>query len=202
MRADERSPLRAPATMPKLNGSQISPGTVIEHQGGLWVAVKSTAVKPGKGGAFNQVELKNLIDGRKLNERFRADETVEEIELELKDYSFLYAEGESLVFMDLQSYEQIDLAADFVGERAAFLQEGMKVTLQMHEGRPISIRLPAQVTLTVTEADPVVRGQTAASSYKPAKLENGLRILVPPFVEAGERIIVDTGQVSYLRRAE
>jgi elongation factor P len=188
--------------MPKLNGSQISPGTVIEHQGGLWVAVKSVAVKPGKGGAFNQVELKNLIDGRKLNERFRADETVEEVELELKDYSFLYAEGDSLVFMDLESYEQIDLAADFVGERAAFLQEGMKVTLQMHEGRPISIRLPAQVILTVTEADPVVRGQTAASSYKPAKLENGLRILVPPFIEAGERVVVDTGQVSYLRRAD
>ncbi len=188
--------------MPKLNGSQISPGVVIEHQGGLWVAVKSTAVKPGKGGAFNQVELKNLIDGRKLNERFRADETVEEIELELKDFSFLYKEGDSLVFMDLENYEQIDLAEDFVGERAAFLQEGMKVTLQMHEGRPISIRFPAQVTLQVTEADPVVRGQTAASSYKPAKLENGLRVLVPPFIEPGERIIVDTTQVTYLRRAD
>lgn len=188
--------------MPKLNGSQISPGTVIEHQGGLWVAVKSTTVKPGKGGAFNQVELKNLIDGRKLNERFRADATVEAVELELKDFSFLYQEGDSLVFMDLESYEQIDLAVDFVGERSAFLQEGMKVTLQMHEGRPISIRLPAQVILEVTEADPVVRGQSVSSSYKPAKLENGLRILVPPFIEAGERIVVDTSEVTYLRRAE
>lgn len=188
--------------MPKLNGSQITPGTVIDHAGSLWVAVKSTTVKPGKGGAFNQVELKNLFDGRKLNERFRADETVESIELELKDFSFLYAEGDSLVFMDLETYEQIDLAADWVGERAAFLQDGMKVTLQMHEGRPISIRFPAQVILEVVEADPVVRGQTAASSYKPAKLENGLRILVPPFIEAGERIVVDTGNVTYLRRAE
>ncbi len=188
--------------MPKINGNQITPGTVIEHQGGLWVAVKSTTVKPGKGGAFNQVELKNLIDGRKLNERFRADETVEMIELELKDFSFLYAEGDSLVFMDLETYEQIDLAADFVGERAAFLQDGMKVTLQMHEGRPISIRFPAQVTLQVVEADPVVRGQTAASSYKPAKLENGLRILVPPFIAPGERIVVDTSEVTYLRRAD
>lgn len=188
--------------MPKINGNQITPGTVIEHSGGLWVAVKTNAVKPGKGGAFNQVELKNLIDGRKLNERFRADETVEMIELELKDFSYLYAEGDALVFMDLESYEQIDLASDWVGERAAFLQDGMKVTLQMHEGRPISIRFPLQVVLQVVEADPVVRGQTAASSYKPAKLENGLRVLVPPFIEPGERIVVDTSEVTYLRRAD
>jgi elongation factor P len=188
--------------MPKLNGNQIAPGMVIEHQGGLWVAVKTNAVKPGKGGAFNQVELKNLIDGRKLNERFRADATVEEIELELKDFGYLYAEGESLVFMDLESFEQIDLASDWVGERAAFLQEGMKVTLQMHEGRPISIRFPLQVILEVVEADPVIKGQSATSSYKPAKLENGLRILVPPFIAPGERIVVDTTQVTYLRRAD
>ncbi len=188
--------------MPKINGNQITPGTVLEHQAGLWVAVKTNSVKPGKGGAFNQVELKNLIDGRKLNERFRADETVEAIELELKDFSYLYAEGESLVFMDLESYEQIDLAADFVGERAAFLQDGMKVTLQMHEGRPISIRFPQQVTLEVVEADPVIKGQSASSSYKPAKLENGLRILVPPFIGPGERIVVDTSEVTYLRRAD
>ncbi len=194
--------LRAFRPMPKINGNQIAPGTVVEHQGGLWVAVKTNTVKPGKGGAFNQVEMKNLIDGRKLNERFRADETVEMIELELKDFSFLYKEGDSLVFMDLESYEQIDLAADWVGERAAFLQDGMKVTLQMHEGRPISIRFPLQVVLEVVEADPVVRGQTAASSYKPAKLENGLRVLVPPFIEPGERIVVDTTEVAYLRRAE
>jgi len=188
--------------MPKIIGSQITPGTVIEHQAGLWVAVKTNTVKPGKGGAFNQVELKNLIDGRKLNERFRADETVEMIELELKDFSYLYAEGDSLVFMDLESYEQIDLAADWIGERSAFLQDGMKVTLQMHEGRPISIRLPQQVVLEIVEADPVVKGQTAASGYKPAKLENGLRILVPPFIGPGERIVVDTTEVTYLRRAE
>ncbi len=188
--------------MPKISGSQIAPGAVISHDGGLWVAVKTNTVKPGKGGAFNQVELKNLVDGRKLNERFRADATVEAAELELKDFSFLYREGDQLVFMDLESYEQIELAADFVGERAAFLQDGMKVTLQMHEQRPISIRLPQQVVLQIVEADPVVRGQTAASSYKPAVLENGLRILVPPFIAAGERIVVDTNEVAYLRRAE
>ena len=189
-------------TMPKINGNQITPGAVIDHDGGLWVAVKTNAVKPGKGGALNQVELKNLIDGRKLNERFRADETVETIELELKDFSFLYAQGNALVFMDLESYEQIELATDWIGERAAFLQDGMTVTLQMHGSRPVSIRFPPHVILTIVEADPAVRGQTAASSYKPAVLENGLRVLVPPFIGSGERIVVDTSEVTYMRRAD
>jgi elongation factor P len=188
--------------MPRINGNQITPGTVIGHDGGLWVAVKTNAVKPGKGGAFNQVELKNLIDARKLNERFRADETVEVIELELKEFSFLYAQGNSLVFMDLETFEQIEVDADWIGERAAFLQEGMTLTLQMHDARPVSIRFPPNVTLTIVEADPVVRGQTAASSYKPAKLENGLRVLVPPFIDVGERIVVDTNEATYLRRAD
>lgn len=186
----------------KINGNQITPGMVLEHQGGLWAAVKTNAVKPGKGGAFNQVEMKNLIDGRKLNERFRADETVERVRLEQKDFQFLYAEGEDLVFMDTNSYEQITLATDFVGERAAFLQDGMQVTVEMHEERPIGVKLPDQVTLAIVEADPVVKGQTAASSYKPAKLENGLRVLVPPFIASGERIVVDTNEVTYLRRAD
>ncbi len=186
----------------KINGNEIKPGNVIEHEGGLWVAVKTMAVKPGKGGAFNQVELKNLINGTKLNERFRSSETVERVRLEQKDFQFLYAEGDSLVFMDTESYEQLQLEKDFVGERAAFLQDGMTVTVEMHEERPIGIKLPEYVTLTITEADPVVKGQTAASSYKPAVLENGVRVLVPPFIEAGERIIVDTTEVTYLRRAD
>lgn len=186
----------------KINGNQISPGNVITHQGGLWVAVKTMAVKPGKGGAFNQVELKNLIDGRKLNERFRADETVEKVRLEQKDYQFLYAEGESLVFMDTESYEQITISQDFLGDRVAFLQDGMMVTVESHEDTPIGVKLPDYVTLEITEADPVVKGQTAASSYKPAKLENGLRVLVPPFIASGERIIVDTNEVTYVRRAD
>lgn len=186
----------------KINGNQITPGMVLEHQGGLWAAVKTNAVKPGKGGAFNQVEMKNLIDGRKLNERFRADETVERVRLEQKDFQFLYAEGDDLVFMDTNSYEQITLASEFVGERAAFLQDGMQVTVEMHEERAIGVKLPDQVTLTIVEADPVVKGQTAASSYKPAKLENGLRVLVPPFIASGERIVVDTNEVTYLRRAD
>ena len=186
----------------KINGNEIKPGNVIEHNGGLWVAVKTNAVKPGKGGAFNQVELKNLIDGTKLNERFRASETVEKVRLEQKDYQFLYAQDEQLVFMDNESYEQLELQAEFVGDRAAFLQDGMTVTVELHEERPIGVSLPDQVTLEVAEADPVVKGQTAASSYKPAVLENGVRVMVPPLITAGERIIVATEDTTYVRRAD
>jgi elongation factor P len=186
----------------KINGNEIRPGNVIEHKGGLWIAVKTQAVKPGKGPAYAQVELKNAIDGTKLNERFRSSETVERVRLEQKDYQFLYADGDMLTFMDMATYEQIELPRDFLEERAAFLQDGMKVNVESHEGRPIGVSLPDQVTLKVVEADPVVKGQTAASSYKPAKLENGVRIMVPPFVEAGERVVVDTNELTYVRRAE
>jgi elongation factor P len=188
--------------MPKISGSDIRPGMAIEHDGSLWVAVKSVAVKPGKGPAYNQVELKNLIDGRKLNQRFGSDERVEQTHLERKDFQFLYRQGDQLVFMDTDSYEQIEVAEDFIGERAAFLQDGMTVNVQMHLGRPIGIRLPEHVVLEVVEADAVLKGQTAASSYKPARLENGLRLLVPPFVTAGEKVVVDTNEVSYVRRAD
>ncbi|MGN6534834.1 MAG: elongation factor P [Mesorhizobium sp.] len=190
------------ASQAKIIGNEIRPGTVVEHDGGLWVAVKTNTVKPGKGGAYNQVELKNLINGTKLNERFRSAETVEQVDLEYKDFSFLYEQGEALVFMDTESYEQLELQKDFVGERAAFLQDGMMVTVRLYGETPIGVSLPDQVVLSITEADPVVKGQTAASSYKPAILENGIRVLVPPFIEAGERILVDTNEITYLRRAD
>jgi len=186
----------------KINGNEIRPGNVIEHNGALWVAVKTQAVKPGKGPAYNQVELKNLIDGTKLNERFRSSETVERVRLEQKDYQFLYTQGDMLVFMDTDTYEQLEIPVDFVGERAAFLQDGMTVTVEVHQDRPIGVSLPDQVTLAIAEADPVVKGQTAASSYKPAVLENGVRIMVPPFIEAGERVVVDTNEITYVRRAD
>jgi elongation factor P len=186
----------------KINGNEIRPGNVIEHNSSLWIAVKTQAVKPGKGPAYNQVELKNLINGSKLNERFRSSETVEKVRLEQKDFQFLYTQDDMLVFMDTATYEQMELQREFVGERAAFLQDGMMVMVETHEGRPIGINLPDQVTLAVAEADPVVRGQTAASSYKPALLENGVRIMVPPFVTAGEKVIVDTNEIAYVRRAE
>lgn len=186
----------------KINGNEIRPGMVIEYQNSLWAAVKTMAVKPGKGPAYNQVELKNLIDGRKLNNRFGSDEKVERARLEQKDFQYLYKEGDSLVFMDTDTYDQIQLSEEFVGERALFLQDGMQVTLEMHGDRAIGIRLPDYVTLEIVEADPVVKGQTAASSYKPAKLENGLRVMVPPFIGSGEKVVVDTNEVAYVRRAE
>jgi elongation factor P len=186
----------------KINGNEIRPGMVIEFQNTLWVAVKTMAVKPGKGPAYNQVELKNLIDGRKLNNRFGSDERVERGRLEQKDFQYLYKEGDNLIFMDTESYEQINLAVDFVGDRARFLQDGMTVTVEMHDDRPIGIKLPDYVTLQIVEADPVVKGQTAASSYKPAMLENGVRIMVPPFIGSGEKVVVDTNEITYIRRAE
>ena len=188
--------------MAKITGNEISPGTLINFDGGLWIAVKTQKVKPGKGGAYNQVELKNVTQGTKLNQRFRSDETVEEVHLEKKDFQFLFANGDMLTFMDMESYDQIELAADFVGDQAVFLQDGMKTLVQLYEGKPIGIKLPVQVTLTVAEADPVMKGGTAAPSYKSAVLENGLRIQVPPFISAGEKIIVATEDGSYIRRAE
>ncbi|UUP17265.1 elongation factor P [Nitratireductor thuwali] len=186
----------------KINGNEIRPGNVIEHNGGLWVAVKTNAVKPGKGGAYNQVELKNLIDGTKLNERFRAAETVEKVRLEQKDFTYLYEQGDALVFMDAESYEQLELQKDFVGDRAAFLQDGMTVTVELYQEKPIGISLPDQVVLRIAEADPVIKGQTATSSYKPATLENGIRVMVPPFISSGENIVVDTNEITYIRRAD
>lgn len=186
----------------KIAGNEIKPGAVIEHDGSLWVAVKTQAVKPGKGGAYNQVELKNLFDGRKLNERFRSAESVEAIELDFKPYTFLFEAGDVLTFMDKETFEQIEIAKDFMGERAAFLSEGMEVKVESYEGRPIAVKLPVQVTLTVAETDPVVKGQTAAPSYKPAVLENGLRVMVPPFIDVGSKIIVSTDELEYIKRAE
>ena len=188
--------------MAKITGNEISPGTLIDFDGGLWIAVKTQKVKPGKGGAYNQVELKHVIQGTKLNQRFRSDETVEEVYLEKKDFQFLYASGDMLTFMDMETYDQIELANDFVGDQAQFLQDGMKTLVQMHEGKPIGIKLPVQVTLTVAEADPVLKGGTAAPSYKSAILENGMKIQVPPFIAAGEKIVVATEDGSYVRRAE
>src|SRR6201991_2089541 len=178
--------------MAKISGNEIRPGTMIEYDGGLWMAVKTQKVKPGKGGAYNQVELKNVTSGTKLNQRFRSDEAVDEAILDKKDFQFLFASGDMLTFMDMETYDQIELAADFGGEQAQFLQDGMKTLVQLYEDKPIGIKLPVQVTLTVPEAAPVLKGGTAAPSSKSAVLETGMRIQVPPFISAGERIIVAT----------
>ncbi len=186
----------------KINGNEIRPGYIIEHNGELWVAVKVEHVKPGKGGAFAQVELKGVVSGTKLNERFRSAETVERVRLDQKQFQFLYAQAGNLVFMDNESYEQIELPTDFIGDRAGFLKEGMTVTVDLHEGTPLGVTLPQQVAVEVAETEPVVKGQTAASSYKPAVLENGVRVMVPPFVSAGESIVVDTAELTYVKRAD
>ena len=186
----------------KINGNEIKPGNVIQHQNGLWSAVKVDHVKPGKGGAFAQVELKNLIDGRKLNERFRSSEKVEKVRLEQKPHTYLYREGEMYVFMDGATFEQIMLQEDFVGDRAAYLTDNMEIELEMFEGKPIGLSLPQYVELDVAETEPVVKGQTAANSYKPAILSNGVRTSVPPFVGTGERLVISTEDGSYVKRAD
>ena len=186
----------------KINGNAIRPGNLIEHNGRLWRAVKIQHVKPGKGGAFLQVEMKDVRDGTKLNERFRSDDTVERARMDEVQYQYLFAEGDLLTFMNNETYEQITVASDLVGEPLPFLREGMTVTMEMYEEEPISVSLPETVVEEIVEAEPVVKGQTASSSYKPAILANGVRVMVPPHVEAGTRIVVNTADASYVERAK
>jgi elongation factor P len=186
----------------KLNGNAVKPGNVIEHNGRLWTAVKVAHVKPGKGGAFAQIELRDIRDGTKLNERFRSSETVERVILDESECTFLYDDGDHLVFMHSETFDQISIKKDMVGERAAFLQDGMIVKMSSHAGDPISVELPDTVVMKVIEADAVVKGQTASSSYKPAVLENGERVMVPPHIETGTRIVVRPEDASYVERAK
>lgn len=186
----------------KINAVEIKPGNILEIEGGLWRAVKTAHTQPGKGGAYMQVELKNIVDGRKNNLRFRSAESVEKVRLDTKDFQFLFADGETLTFMDKETYDQVTLERDLLGDAAAFLQDGMDVVMELYEERPLSVQLPAQVEALIVEADAVVKGQTASSSYKPAILENGVRVMVPPFIEAGTRIVVDVYAQEYVKRAE
>lgn len=187
--------------MPKINGNEIRPGNVLEHNNGLWSAVKVDHVKPGKGGAFAQVELRNLRNGSKLNERFRSADKVERVRLDQKDQQFLYENDGMLVFMDLETYEQIELPSEILGERRPFLQDGMTIKIEYYEDEAISAALPQKVTCKIVETEPVVKGQTAANSFKPAILENGIRIMVPPFVGQDEDVVVDTISIEYTERA-
>src|SRR5690242_21717503 len=149
-----------------------------------------------------QVEMKNLIDGRKTNVRFRSAETVERVRLDTKDFQFLYHDGDMLVFMDKDTYDQVSLPEDLLGDAAAFLQDGMDVVMELHDEKPISVQLPDQIEATIVEADAVMKGQTASSSYKPAILDNGVRIMVPPHISAGTRIVVDVYEQTYVKRAD
>jgi elongation factor P len=187
----------------KINGNAIRPGMVIEHMNRLWRATKIQHTQPGKGGAYLQVELKEIRDGTKLNERFRSSETVERATLEQRDFQYLFADGEMHTFMDVENFEQVSLNEDLIGEdQVRFLQADMIVTIESYEDSPISIQLADTVTLAVTEADAVVKGQTASSSYKPALLENGVKVLVPPHIEAGTRVVINTADGSYVERAK
>lgn len=187
--------------MPKVNGNEIRPGNVLEHNAGLWVAVKVDHVKPGKGGAFAQVEMKNLRNGSKLNERFRSADKVEKVRLEQKDQQFLYESDGMLVFMDNETFEQIELPSDILGDRRPFLQDGMTIQIEYYESEALSASLPQKVTCKVVETEPVVKGQTAANSFKPAVLDNGVKVMVPPFVGQDEDIIVSTETMEYMERA-
>ena len=186
----------------KINGNAIKIGNVIEFEGKLWIAVKTQHTQPGKGGAYMQVELKNLTEGTKTNQRFRSSEQVERVFLDEHPYQYLYADGNDLIFMDQETYDQIILSRDFVGDAVDFLQDGMIVNVSSYEGKPLSIQLPDTVILTIAEADPVVKGQTASSSFKPAVMENGMRVMVPPHIGSGMRIVINTDDRSYVERAK
>ncbi len=186
----------------KISGVEIRPGNIIEYEGGIWRAVKIQHTQPGKGGAYMQVELKNLRDGRKNNVRFRSAETVERIRLDQKDFQYLFAEGDNLVFMDKETYDQVTLPTDLLGDAAAFLQDGMDVTMEMYEDEALSVALPDTIEATIVEADAVVKGQTASSSYKPAILDNGVRVMVPPHISSGTRIVVDVYEREYVRKVD
>ncbi len=187
--------------MPKINGNEIRPGNVLEHNAGLWVAVKVDHVKPGKGGAFAQVEMKNLRNGSKLNERFRSADKVERVRLEQKDMQFLYEDDGMLIFMDTETYDQVQVPADILGERRPFLQDGMTIVVEFHEAEALNATVPQKVTCKIADTEPVVKGQTAANSYKPAILDNGVRVSVPPFVGQDEMIVVNTDTMEYSERA-
>tara|TARA_B100001113_G_scaffold60892_1_gene46297 strand:+ start:696 stop:1286 length:591 start_codon:yes stop_codon:yes gene_type:complete len=186
----------------KINGNSVKPGMIVEHKNDLWVVTKSQSVKPGKGGAFNQVEMKSLKNGSKLNERFRASEEVERVRVDEEKFQYLYQQENKLIFMNLTDYEQMELDIEFIGDKIDLLRENDEVILEMYDEKPIGILLPNTLIFEVSETEAVVKGQTAASSNKPALLENGLRVMVPPFIEQGEKIVINTEDLTYLKRAE
>lgn len=186
----------------KIQANTIRSGNVIEHGGKQWNVLKTEMLLPGKGNAFVQVEMRDIKSGNKTNERFRTSETVEKLMVEETDATFLYAEDEQITFMDNASFEQFTLSIDAIGEPAKFLVEGMLVTAELIDGAITGIKLPQHVTMAVVEADPVVKGQTASSSYKPAVIENGVRVMVPPHIEANTRIVVSTEDGVYVERAK
>nr|WP_321984917.1 elongation factor P [uncultured Lichenicoccus sp.] len=186
----------------KQQANLIRAGQVIEHDGRRWTVLKQQIISPGKGGAFIQVDMRDLKTGNKTNERWRTADTVERLMTEEKEYTYSYLDGTNLVLMDPETFEQAMIPADILGEQLPFLQDNMTVIVDLVEGDPVAIHLPAMVTLEIVEADPVTKGQTATSSYKPARLSNGVKTMVPPFIETGERIVVRTEDSTYVERAK
>jgi elongation factor P len=184
----------------KINASEIRVGMLLEYKNDLWQVLKSQHVKPGKGGAFAQVEMKSLNKNTKLNERFRSSESVEKASLEDIIYNYLYSDDEKFFFMEPKSFEQIELKKNLVGEKGKLLTENLAVTVSFYNDNPISVELPKQITCRIETTDAALKGQTVSSSYKPAKLDNGLNIQVPPFVENGDKVIIDTRSMEYVKK--
>ena len=186
----------------KIQAITIRAGNVLEYEGKLWVVTKSEIYNPGKGASVVQVEMRDVRAGNKNNVRFRTQETVERVRLDQYKCTFLYADGDDYHFMNTENYEQMTVRADIIGDKRQFLQDSMEVEIECFETEPLSVSLPANATYTIVEADPVVKGQTASSSYKPAILDNGARIMVPPHIETGTRIVVRLEDGTYSERAK
>jgi len=184
----------------KINAGEIRVGMLLEYKGDLWQVLKTQHVKPGKGGAFAQVEMKSVNKNTKVNERFRSSETVEKASLEEINYNFLYEDENNYFFMEPKSFEQIEIKKNLVGEKGKLLIENLEVSVSFYNDKPISVDLPNQVTCKIKNTDVALKGQTVSSSYKPATLENGLNIQVPPFIESGDDIIVDTRNLEYIKK--
>jgi elongation factor P len=184
----------------KILGNEIKPGMIIEHKNDLWTVLKAQHVKPGKGGAFNQVELKSVKKGTKLNERFRSSDSIERAILDDKKFSFLYEDENNCHFMDQTNFEQIQINKSLLGEKCKLLKENMEINVQFHDDQALSIDLPLSVQLKIESTDAAIKGQTASSSYKPAILENGIKIMVPPFINSGDKIVLDTRTLEYMKK--
>ena len=184
----------------KINAGEIRVGMLLEHKNDLWQVLKTQHVKPGKGGAFAQVEMKSLNKNTKLNERFRSSETVEKASLDEVNYNYLYEDENNYFFMEPKSFEQIEIKKNLVGEKGKLLTENLDVTVSFYNDNPISVDLPNQVKCIIANTDVALKGQTISSSYKPATLNNGLNIQVPPFIESGDEIIIDTRTLEYIKK--
>ena len=184
----------------KINATEIRVGMILEYKDDLWEVLKTNHVKPGKGGAFAQIEMKSLIKNTKLNERFRSSETVEKASIEEEKYNFLYNDENDFYFMNPSSFEQINLSKSIVGDKGKMLTENLEVTINFYNENPLSILLPNQLTSKIETTDAALKGQTVSSSYKPAVLENGLSIQVPPFIEIGDIVIFDTRTMEYVKK--